>query len=111
MRERPAMKSKTAIGLGKKQREWAGVQIGDIVKGNVILLLSYFFTVAGAVIQSDPYHPPLLPLPPPVRSYDASKDLGSLTIELSFLESAPKLVEACMVLGGISTEKLKEREK
>ena len=45
-----------------------------------------------------------------MRSYDAVKDLGSLTIELSFLDAGPKFVEGCMVLGGISIEKLNERE-
>ena len=55
VRERPAMKNLTAIGLGKKQREWAGVQIGSTVKGNIILLFSPFFTVIGAVIQFGPY--------------------------------------------------------
>lgn len=41
VRERPAMKSRTDIGLGKKQREWAGVQIGDIVKGTLATLTVY----------------------------------------------------------------------
>ena len=34
VREKSSMKSDDVIGLGKKQREWAGVQIGDKVKGN-----------------------------------------------------------------------------
>ena len=45
-----------------------------------------------------------------MRSCDDVKDLGSLTIELSFLDAGPKFVEGCMVLGGISIEKLKERQ-
>ena len=34
-----------------------------------------------------------------VRSYDAAKDLGSLTIELSFLDAGPKSVKGATWAG------------
>jgi hypothetical protein len=33
VRKNSSIKSTSVIGMGKKQREWAGVKIGDMVKG------------------------------------------------------------------------------
>ena len=44
-----------------------------------------------------------------MKSYDNSKDLGSLTVELTFLDAGPKLVKG-YTTSGICVERVKERD-
>ena len=48
-------------------------------------------------IHPVPYPPCPSPSPPAVRPYDASNKLGSITVELNFLDAGPKSVKGCIL--------------
>lgn len=60
VREKHGVKE-NSIGLGKKQREWAGVQIADRVIG-ITLVSSWRATCSFLIFILSPTHPALLPL-------------------------------------------------